>query len=547
MARLNAAGTVLGVLACGLGLGAPAPVHAQAPGADAPPMPLREFRGLWVATVANIDWPSKPGLPLTQLRSQMLRILDVAAACNLNALILQVRPSCDAMYPSMLEPWSEFLTGQSGTPPADAAYDPLAEWINAAHARGIELHAWINPFRARHVKSTQPDAQTHISKTRPDLIRTYDGYLWLDPGEPAAQAHTLAVIEDLTRRYDIDGLHLDDYFYPYPKKGEVFADSGSFARSGAGHAGATTGVEDWRRENINTLLQTLHASVKGIKPFVRVGISPFGIWRPGHPPQVKGFDAYDGLYADARLWLREGWVDYLAPQLYWKLDAPEQPFARLLDWWIDQRGAGDTARPVWPGLYATRINDTAQSWHPTEILNQIATTRDRSPGGAAGGNAGVILYSAIGLVENRKGLADALRAGPFAEPAMVPPSPWPPPSGKGERGPLTPAPPVALPAPLEPGPVTVAVRAAGTQLSVAVSAAPTRVPVAQARRCIIWTRSTGGAWRWQASPIGAAAMAEQHLPAGAGPEQVIEVAAASVDRFGRLGPVARVPVAPPAR
>ncbi len=403
---------------------------AQAgPAPAAPPAPAVEFRGLWVATVANIDWPSRPGLPVSTLRSEMQRIIDAAAACNLNALLLQVRPACDAMYPSTLEPWSEFLTGRSGRPPraddgGDATdYDPLAEWIAAAHARGLELHAWINPFRARHIKAAGPDAASHISSTRPDLIRAYDGYAWLDPGEADARNHTLAVVKDLVQRYDLDGVHMDDYFYPYPKKGVEFDDRAGFERARA--RGEATDRAEWRRANIDVFVPMLWTAVKQTKPGVRVGISPFGIWRPGHPPQVKGFDAYDGLYADARRWLRDGLVDYLAPQLYWKLEAKEQPFVPLLSWWLDQR-ALDDAVPVWPGLYATRINGTPESWQPQEILDQIAATRAATlASGPPSTPPGFVLYSAIGVVENRQGLADALRAGPCATPARVPALPPP--------------------------------------------------------------------------------------------------------------------------
>lgn len=533
MGRVALVRVVCAVLAWAMALAVPRMGHSQAAlsADEGPPAPVREFRGVWVATVANIDWPSRPGLPVARLREEMERILDAAAGCNLNAVLLQVRPSCDAMYLSKREPWSEFLTGESGRPPggagAEAGYDPLREWIEAAHARGLELHAWVNPFRARHMKATRPDAESHVSRTRPDLVRAYDGYLWLDPGEPEARAHTLAVIEDLVRRYDVDGLHLDDYFYPYPKKGEAFPDDASFAKQAAAGAGeALQTREDWRRANINGFVRETYQLVKSIKPHVRVGVSPFGIWRPGHPAGVKGFDAYDGLYADARLWLVEGWMDYIAPQLYWKIDAPEQPFRELLKWWTVQRPRVPyvpRSVPVWPGLYATRINDTKESWQPREILDQIAVAREVVPDGVASGPVGVVLYSAIGLVENRKGLADALRAGPFAEAAMVPPMP-------------------SSSAKLEPGPVVVTARAVGAEVSVVVSAVPTRRPVAEPRRLVVWTRTEGGVWGWRAMSMRAGALGEYRLPAGSGPDRVVEVAAASVDWFGRLGPIARVSV-----
>ncbi len=388
---------------------------------DAPPVLDREFRGVWVATVANIDWPSKPGLPVKALREEMTTLLDAAAAANLNAVLLQVRPACDAMYPSQLEPWSEFLTGRSGQPPQGAGpdYDPLSEWIAAAHARGLELHAWINPFRARHFESKQPDAPSHVSRTHPEWVKSYDSYLWLDPGEPGAREHTLRVALDIVNRYPVDGLHFDDYFYPYPKEKQPFPDDASFAATGGG-----VSRPDWRRRNIDTFVSELYLRVKQVRPGVKVGISPFGIWRPGSPPPVRGFDAYDGLFADARRWLREGWLDYASPQLYWKLDAPQQPFARLLDWWVDQN---DQSRHLWPGLNASRVlaagaiakdGKPAASWEPPDVVGQIEATR------RAGGAGGTVLFSMIAIRDNRRGLADALKRGVFAKPALVPPSPW---------------------------------------------------------------------------------------------------------------------------
>ncbi|MFN0011255.1 MAG: glycoside hydrolase family 10 protein [Phycisphaerales bacterium] len=547
----------------------------EAPVPD-PPMPMREFRGVWVATVANIDWPSKPGLPVEQLRAEMVRILDVAASCNLNAVLLQVRPACDAIYPSPLEPWSEFLTGQSGRPPGAgqsgeapaAAYDPLADWITEAHARGIELHAWVNPFRARHMKATRPDAASHISKTRPELVRSYDGYLWLDPGEPEARAHSLAVIEDLVRRYDIDGIHMDDYFYPYPKKGEAFPDDASFAAHGTpGADGVWPTRSDWRRENINGFVRECYSRVEGIRPSVRVGISPFGIWRPGHPPRVKGFDAYDGLYADARLWLREGWIDYIAPQLYWKIDSKEQPFAELLKWWVEQRTVipkGSSVVSVWPGLYATRINGTKESWQPKEILDQIAATRARTRADGSGEQGGVILYSAIGLVENRQGLADVLKAGVFAEPALIPAMPGLPqwvltdqhhPSGVARLRLLT-------------GPEHVA--RIDAVLSIAGDTVEIEEPmharssidiVTGVRRIMYWVRTAGGGWTTPQTRIFVSrgtlnakatigiSVRKPYvvIPLGSGPERIVEVAACGVDGNGVRGPIVRtltLPVPP---
>lgn len=380
--------------------------------AETPSLPAREFRAAWVATVANIDWPSKPGLTAAQQRAEALGLMEAAKRAGLNALVFQVRPACDAMYASEIEPWSEFLTGESGKAP-DEAYDPLEFWVRECHARGIELHAWFNPFRARHFESKKPDAPTHISNTRPDLVYEYDRYKWLDPGNPEAQDYSMRVMMDVVRRYDIDGIHIDDYFYPYPKAGEDFPDGAVYERAMAGGAGGgTPSKADWRRANINTFVQRMYREAKAHKPHLRVGISPFGIWRPGHPAGVEGFDAYERLYADARLWLREGWMDYAAPQLYWKVSAPKQPFAPLLDWWIGESVRGV---PVFPGLYTSRLDPTGTSkWMPGDITEQIEISRTRA------GAGGQIHFSMKAISLNYVGIAPALAEGVYAREAIAP-------------------------------------------------------------------------------------------------------------------------------
>jgi uncharacterized lipoprotein YddW (UPF0748 family) len=373
-----------------------------------PPEPAREFRGVWVATVANIDWPSSKTLDAAAQQREMTEVLDRCVELKLNAVLLQVRPSCDAIYPSALEPWSEFVSGASGRSPG---YDPLAEWIARAHERGIELHAWINPFRARHVKAETPLDPRHIAVRRPDLVRSYDGMLWLDPGEPEAREYSLNVVSDLVSRYNIDGVHIDDYFYPYPKTGVPFPDDKPFAAYQA--SGGTQARDDWRRDNINTFVRELYKRVKDIDPRRMVGISPFGIWRPGSPAGVKGFDAYAGLYADAALWLREGWLDYAAPQLYWAVSAPAQPFEPLLRWWMSQNPTG---RHVWPGLYTSRIK-ASEGWAPAEIESQIAVSRSV-------GSGGHIHFSMVTLQRSPQDIAKKLQTEVYTQDALVPESPW---------------------------------------------------------------------------------------------------------------------------
>jgi uncharacterized lipoprotein YddW (UPF0748 family) len=373
----------------------------------------REFRGVWVATVGNLDWPSAPGLPAARQKEELLFLLDSLAALHANAVILQVRPDADALYPSTFEPWSEVLSGTQGVPP-DPLWDPLAFAIAEAHARGLELHAWFNPYRARGASSLSPAAATHISRLRPDLVKAYGKQLWMDPGEEEVAAHTLAVILDVVKRYDVDGVHLDDYFYPYPERDAVgstveFPDDASFAKYVA--SAGTLGREDWRRWNVNSFVKRLHDEVKAVRADVRVGISPFGIWRPGRPAQVRGFDAYEELSADARTWLNRGWVDYLAPQLYWPIDQREQSFPALLGWWSGQNTRG---RLLWPGLAASRVGEEGQGWPAAEIAEQIRRTR------AQPGTTGHILFSARALLENRGGIATELLKDVWADPAELP-------------------------------------------------------------------------------------------------------------------------------
>ena len=316
-----------------------------------PPAWPREFRAAWVATVNNIDWPSRPGLSTADQQREARAILDLARSTGLNAVIFQARTAADALYDSAIEPWSAYLSGKQGDAP-DPAYDPLAFWVAEAHARGLLLHAWINPFRARIAGAKYAEVPSHVAPTRPDLVRPYGNALWLDPGEPEARALTLRVVADLARRYDVDGIHVDDYFYPYPIPDpnhpgqEVpFPDDASWSRAQA--TGVTSSRGDWRRSNVNALIEAMAATVRVERPQALFGISPFGIARPGSPAGVIGFDQYNKLAADAVLWFRQGWCDYLAPQLYWKVDAPGQPFRPLLDHWAS---VNDRGRHLWPGL-----------------------------------------------------------------------------------------------------------------------------------------------------------------------------------------------------
>jgi uncharacterized lipoprotein YddW (UPF0748 family) len=376
-----------------------------------PPSPPREFRGAWVATVANIDWPSKPGLTVAEQKTELLSLLDRAVQLHLNAIIFQVRPACDAFYASPLEPWSEYLTGTMGKAPSPF-YDPLAFAIGECHKRGLELHAWFNPFRVRHPDAKSPAALNHISRTHPELVRRYGSQLQLDPGEPAVRAHVLNVVMDVVRRYDVDGVQFDDYFYPYPEKNYSgqemdFPDDATWRKYGLPNGMAR---DDWRRQNVNQFIQNAYQSIKAAKPCVKFGVSPFGIWRPKTPSSVRGLDAYAKLYADSRLWLANGWLDYCAPQLYWAVDSPQQSFPVLLNWWEQQNVKG---RNLWPGLNAAA---TGAKFTTDEIARQIRLIRTQP------GAGGEIFYHLRSILDNWA-LNDSVRAQ-YARTALVPPSPW---------------------------------------------------------------------------------------------------------------------------
>ena len=397
-------------------------------GATSLPEPVavaREFRAVWVATVDNIDWPSRRDLTTAEQQNELLAILDRAKELHMNALVFQVRPAADAMYPSALEPWSVYLTGAQGKAPSPS-WDPLAFVVREAHARGIELHAWFNPYRARHPSDKSPLDPTHIASTNPALVKKYGTHLWMDPGEPAVIAKSIAVIVDVVKRYDVDGVHIDDYFYPYKERDTrnnviPFPDERSYAAYQA--KGGTLSVEDWRRENVDTFVQRMYAQVKATKPWVKVGISPFGIWRPGYPADVRGFDSYAELYGDSRRWLREGWLDYASPQLYWPIAKDGQPYPSLLAWWSSENVK---ARHMWPGNYTSRVG-TAATWTADELVNQIAVTRRQ---GNATGNVhfsmSVFMPSRGSMASRpeRDSLAARLIRETYAIPALVPASPW---------------------------------------------------------------------------------------------------------------------------
>jgi uncharacterized lipoprotein YddW (UPF0748 family) len=393
------------ISACGTSKKATAPVSAVLPKAE------REFRAAWVATVANINWPSKPGLSTEEQKNEALVLLDFLQAHNFNAVIFQVRPQADALYKSDLEPWSYYLTGVQGKAP-DPYYDPLEFWTEAAHDRGLELHVWLNPYRAHHISGGEV-TETSVVKRMPSLVKQLkQGYWWFDPALKGTQDHSAAVVRDLVSRYDIDGVHFDDYFYPYPEynKGEDFPDADSYAAFQA--AGGKLSRGDWRRNAVNTFIKRVYNETKSIKPWVKFGLSPFGMWKPGYPESITGFDQYDVLYADAKLWLNEGWIDYFSPQLYWPISRIAQSFPVLLGWW---QGENTKQRHLWPGMSVGR--DTSKA-SVNETINQIMITRGMVPQ-----SKGAIHWSISSDTRNAS-LQKALLDGPYRQKALIPESQW---------------------------------------------------------------------------------------------------------------------------
>ncbi len=368
----------------------------------------RELRGVWVASVYNIDFPRRTGLTAEQARAELESMLDLMSSLHLNAIVFQVRPESDALYASELEPWSRFLTATQG---GDPGWDPLGLVIELAHARGIEVHAWINPYRAK-VSSDSTAVAPHLTITMPQHAITYGTSVVMNPGAPEVRAHVVAVIRDIVRRYDVDGIHFDDYFYPYPISGETFDDAATYAAYQA--SGGTLSLGDWRRDNVHQLVSAAASAIAAEKPWVRFGISPFGIYRPGMPAGISGLDAYSAIYCDSLHWLREGWVDYLAPQLYWPTTQTAQAYGALVAWWSDR--AFENGRYLFAGNSIANLG-TSSAWTSAEIEEQIRLSRalaDRN-------SLGNVFFSMRHLVANREGIADAFRANVYTAPALPPP------------------------------------------------------------------------------------------------------------------------------
>lgn len=406
-----------------------------------PPPVMREFRAAWVSPTEGGDWPSRPGLSVDEQKAELRDMLDLAREDGLNAVVLHVRTAADALYPSKRVPWSRYLLGRDGTASELDGYDPLALAIREAHARGLQLHVWFNPFRAMPPDDLGRPAPGHVTRTHPQWIVHYGKATWIDPGIPAARQAVLDAILEVVDRYDVDGVHIDDYFYPYLEEATIrrvvrhgrkrrritrrvtlrFNDDASWKRFG--RAKGWTDRDAWRRANIDEFVKSLYQQVKAHKKYVLVGISPFGIWRPGYPQGITGLDSYSEIFADSRRWLKEGWLDYIAPQLYWPLDNYEQRFTRLDAWWRSENVLG---RHVWPGLFTMRVGSRNDPWPASEIAQEVTALRNARAGTSE--SLGHVHFRLRTFAQRLDGdtaaFGDELHEAVYREAALPPASPW---------------------------------------------------------------------------------------------------------------------------
>ena len=378
--------------------------------------PKHEFRGVWVATVANIDWPVSQCLTSEEQQQAFKELVTFHKDNGINALIVQVRPNADALYDSNYEPWSRWLTGKEGKAP-DPYYDPLEFMIKECRVQQMEFHAWFNPFRAVFVGDTTALDSSHIYFQHPDWIVFYGKHGYLNPGEPEARKFSLNVIMDVVNRYDIDGVHFDDYFYPYRIDSLEFADSISYKTYGD----TLVDKDNWRRKNINQFIEAVHDSIEAVKPEVKFGVSPFGVWRnrdkdPLGSDSQAGQTTYDDLYADVRLWLQNGWLDYVAPQIYFSIGYPPADYEKLLDWWT----RNTFGRQLYIGQAAYKVdNNHDENWKlPSQIPEQIRMNRRNFQ------VDGSIYFSARSFLKNSLSLNDSLKKEHYRHPALIPAMNW---------------------------------------------------------------------------------------------------------------------------
>ena len=372
-----------------------------------------EFRGVWIASVDNIDWPIKGMTDPQSQRDEFIKLLDMHKKNGMNAVIVQVRPAADAFYPSQYEPWSEWLTGKQGKPPSPY-YDPLEFMIKEAHKRGMEFHAWCNPYRAEFKVGSSSIASNHPTKIHPEWFLVYGDKRYYNPANAEAQQFVVKVISDIVKRYDVDAIHMDDYFYPYRITGKEFPDEADYRRSNS-----KLNKEDWRRSNVDSVIRKLSIAIKKEKPWVQFGISPFSVWR-NNDKDVRGSDSkagqsnYDDLYADILLWLKEKWIDYVAPQLYFEIGHDKVDYAKMLDWW----SKNSYGRNLYIGIGIYRAGSSSAWRNPNEIPNQIKLLRQYP------NVQGSIFYTSKTFKTNPNGWNDSLRNNYFKIPAKTPVMDW---------------------------------------------------------------------------------------------------------------------------
>ncbi|MGW7477620.1 family 10 glycosylhydrolase [Nonomuraea muscovyensis] len=377
-----------------------------------PATPKRQLRAMWISSVANIDWPSRTGLTASAQQAEFRAWLDLAVARRMNAVVVQVRPTADAFWPSPHEPWSQWLTGTQG---GDPGYDPLAFMVAEAHARNLELHAWFNPYRVANHDDVNTLVASHPARRNPSWRFAYGGKLYYNPGLPAVRAFIQDAIMDAVTRYDLDGVHLDDYFYPYPVSGQTIPDSAAYNEYGGGFAN----VHDWRRENVNLLIRELDQRIHQAKPHVSFGVSPFGIWRNAATDPLgsatSGLQSYDAIYADSRRWVKEGWVDYVAPQIYWHIGHAAADYAVLTAWWAQTvRGTG-VQLVIGQAAYRAGASGQDAAWQdPAELSDHLHVNR-RHPE-----VSGDIHFSAKDVKANRINAFGTLAAAHYTRPALLP-------------------------------------------------------------------------------------------------------------------------------
>uniref|UniRef100_UPI003D70B28B glycoside hydrolase family 10 protein n=1 Tax=Streptomyces sp. bgisy153 TaxID=3413793 RepID=UPI003D70B28B len=393
------------------GSAAAAPAAASA-GTGHPRAEPAEMRGMWVASVANRDFPSRAGLTAAEQRAELLSWLDLAVRRRLNTVILQVRPTADALWPSPYEPWSEVLTGTQGRAPG---WDPLGTAVTEAHARGLELHAWFNPYRiAQHADPTRL-AASHPARRYPQWVVRYAGKLYYNPGLPEVRAFVQDAILDAVRKYPLDAVHFDDYFYPYPVAGQTFDDDDAYDRYGGGHSGRAA----WRRANVDQLIVETAGRIKAIRPATQFGISPFGVWRNAatdpRGSDTRALQSYDDVYADSRKWVREGWLDYVCPQLYWNIGLAAADYAKLVPWWAEVARGSRTRLYLGEALY--KAGDPAQpaAWRDPAELSRHLTLAKKYPEAR-----GHVFFAAREVRTDRAGALARVIADHYTRPAKPP-------------------------------------------------------------------------------------------------------------------------------